>query len=99
MTDTQWLLIIVLAIGAYSIRFTGLVSGQLLSENVRLNKFLGDLPGCLIIALIAASLSEAHLLTWIAAAIAFIVALISNNVVATMALGFLSIFTLKFLFL
>lgn len=99
MTDAQWLLIAILAFGAYSIRLIGLVGGQLFSENARLRKFLDDLPGCLIVALIASSLSEADVLTWTAASIAFIVAIISNNVVTTMGLGFLSILVLKLLFL
>ncbi|MEH6474552.1 MAG: AzlD domain-containing protein [Sneathiella sp.] len=98
MTDTQWLLIAILAIGAYSIRFVGLVCGQIVSQNAGLNKFLGDLPGSLIVALVASSLSDANALTWVAAALALIVAVISNNVVATMGLGFISIFTLKLFF-
>ncbi|MEH6630659.1 MAG: AzlD domain-containing protein [Halopseudomonas aestusnigri] len=98
MTNEQWFLIITLAFGAYSIRFLGLVSGQFIGGNERLNKFLGNLPGCLIIALIASSLSDASMLTWTATVIAIIVAIISNNVVATMSLGFIAIYTLKFLF-
>ena len=98
MNDTQWVFIIFLAFGAYAIRFMGLIGGQLVSENAGLNKLLSNLPGCLIVALIAASLAEADLLIWAAAAIAFVVALISNNVVATMGLGFVSILSLKLLF-
>ena len=98
MTDAQWLLITFLAFGAYSIRFLGLVSGQLIRENPRLKVILSELPGCLIVALIASSLAEAQPLTWTAALIVFIVALLSNNVVITMVFGFVSILTLQFLF-
>ncbi|WP_421779874.1 AzlD domain-containing protein [Kiloniella litopenaei] len=98
MTDAQWLLIGTLAFGAYSIRFLGLVSGQLISEHKYLNKFLADLPGCLIVALIAASLAGENSITWIAAAITLAIALITNHVVMTMAFGFLTIFTLNHYF-
>ncbi|WP_085905083.1 AzlD domain-containing protein [Kiloniella majae] len=99
MTDAQWFLIGTLALGAYSIRFLGLVSGQLISDNKHLSKFLADLPGCLIVALIVSSLAGADPITWTAAAIAFVVALISNHVVITMIFGFIAIFALKHFFI
>ena len=97
MTDLQWLLIASLALGAYSIRFLGLVSGQLINENKKLNRILNELPGCLIIALIASSLSDANIHTLIAAAIACLIAIISNNVVITMFLGLASYIGLQFI--
>ncbi len=88
METDQWLLIVLLAFGAYSIRFAGLIIGETLNRNVQLKTALGELSGCLIVALVAATMANANVTTWIAAIVALAVALLMNNVVLTMILGF-----------
>ena len=97
MTHDHWLLILILAVGTYSLRLIGLYGGQRMIRNERLKNLLADLPGCLIVALVAASLGNADPITWIAAAIALFVAIITRNVVITMALGFAAMFALRYL--
>lgn len=97
MTDAQWILVASLALGAYSIRFLGLVSGQIINENKKLHRLLQELPSCLIIALIASSLSDANTHTLIAAAIACFIAIISNNVVITMSLGLITYILIQYI--
>ena len=87
MTKYQWSLIILLAIFAYGIRFVGLIAGDWFYHQPRLKKILCDLPGCLVIALVAASLSHAGTAAWIAAAVAFAVARFNGNVVVVMIVG------------
>jgi len=95
MTATEWLLILALAASTYSVRLIGLVAGQKITEYAPLKKALDTLPGCLLVALIASSLAEANNMTWIAASIALIVAILSNHVILTMILGFASLFLLQ----
>ncbi|MDF2367854.1 AzlD domain-containing protein [Sneathiella sp.] len=96
MTLDHWLLIALLAVGAYGLRLAGLIGGQAILHNAKLKTLLDDLPGCLIVALVATSLADAAPLTWIAAAFALVVAIVSNNVVITMALGFAAMFGLQY---
>jgi|3_EtaG_2_1085321.scaffolds.fasta_scaffold09295_2 uncharacterized membrane protein len=98
MTLDHWLLIAFLAVGAYGLRLAGLIGGQAILRNERLKTLLDDLPGCLIVALVATSLADASPLTWIAAAFALVVAILTNNVVITMALGFAAMFGMQFFF-
>ncbi|MEP3248026.1 MAG: AzlD domain-containing protein [Sneathiella sp.] len=95
MTVTEWILIIALAASTYSVRLLGLIAGQKITENPRLKKILDDLPGCLLVALIATSLANAEPVVWIAALIAAAVAFLSNHVILTMAVGFTSLFGLQ----
>ena len=97
MTPDHWLLILLLAVGTYSLRLIGLYGGQRMMRSARLKNLLADLPGCLVVALVAASLGTADLVTWIAAAIALLVAILTRNVVITMALGFAAMFALRYL--
>lgn len=95
MTEQQWILILTLGLGAYGIRFLGLVAGKAINDNRHLKKLLDNLPGCLVVALVASSLANAEPITWLAAAIALAVAIISNHVVLTMLVGFAAIYLLK----
>lgn len=97
MTQSQWMLILLLALAAYGIRLLGLLAGQAIRGNARLSPLLDDLPGCLVVGLVAASLAGQPLPTWIAGAIALFVAMLSNNVVVTMIVGFVTILALQFL--
>ncbi|MBL4767183.1 MAG: AzlD domain-containing protein [Rhodobacteraceae bacterium] len=97
MTPNQWMLILFLGLAAYGIRLFGLLGGQAIRNNARLRPVLEDLPGCLVVGLIAASLANQPVTTWIAAAIAVLVAIWSNNVVVTMMIGFMAILGLRYL--
>ncbi|MCG8494400.1 MAG: AzlD domain-containing protein [Sneathiellales bacterium] len=95
MTSAEWLLIILLAASTFSVRVIGLFAGQKITEYPHLKKALDALPGCLLVALIATSLSAASSFIWFASAIAVIVAILSNHVILTMILGFTSLFMLQ----
>ena len=96
MSPDHWLLILCLAVGAYGLHLAGLIGGQAIIRNARLKTLLDDLPGCLIVALVAASLANSDLTVWLAALFALAVAILSNNVVITMALGFAAMFGLQY---
>ena len=87
MTEAQWMLVLGLAVGTYAIRLGGLVAGDAISRRPRLRSVLGDLPGCLVVGLVAASLSDGAAATWLAAAVTLGMAAWSNHVVATMVVG------------
>ncbi|WP_367575976.1 AzlD domain-containing protein [Pelagibius sp. Alg239-R121] len=88
MTASHWTLILVLAIAAFSIRAVGLFAG----DKIRASRhawMLDDLPGLIVVSLVAASLAGQPLQTWVAATIACAVALLTNHVIATMCIGVL----------
>lgn len=95
MTSEQWLLIIILGLGAYGIRFLGLIGGNAINANPKFKRILDNLPGCLVVALVASSLADAEPITWLAATIALAAAIITNHVVLTMLIGFAAIYLLK----
>lgn len=88
MTAPYWTLILVLAVAAFSIRAIGLFAG----DKARASRhawLLDELPGLIVVSLVASSLATQPFQTWIAAGIAVCVARISNNVIATMCVGVL----------
>ncbi|WP_114391303.1 AzlD domain-containing protein [Notoacmeibacter marinus] len=87
MTTAQWLLIGLLAAGTFAIRLTGLFVGDAVERRPALRAVLHDLPGCLVVALVASSLAGASPQAWLAAAVALAVAAWSNHVILTMAIG------------
>lgn len=86
MTSSYWIFIGVLAIAAFSIRFTGLMAGNAIRKS-RMAPLLDDLPGLIIVSLVAASIADQPVMTWIAAAIALGIAWMTNNVIITMIVG------------
>lgn len=86
MTFPFWMLIVVLAIAAFSIRVLGLIAGDAIKSS-RVSWMLDDLPGLIIVSLVASSLAGQSIGTWIAAAIALSVAYVTNNVILTMCVG------------
>ncbi|MBM1312367.1 AzlD domain-containing protein [Sulfitobacter mediterraneus] len=87
MTSSHWILIAVLAMAAFAIRVIGLFAG----DAIRASRFawiLNDLPGLIVVSLVASSLAGQPLITWVAAAAALIAALLTNHVIATMCIGF-----------
>ena len=86
MTSAHWTLIIVLCFAAFSIRVVGLLAGDQISSS-RHSWILDDLPGLIIVSLVAASLSSEPFQTWLAALIALLVAVLTNHVIDTMGIG------------
>lgn len=86
MSVSFWMLIVVLAVAAFSIRVLGLFAG----DSIRSSRFswvLDDLPGLIIVSLVASSLAGQPIGSWIAAATALVVAGVTNHVILTMCVG------------
>ena len=86
MTGAHWMLVMILALAAFAIRVIGLVAG----DRIRVSRhawMLEDLPGLILVGLIAASLAGEPAPTWVAAAIALGAAVLSNHVIVTMCIG------------
>ena len=96
MTSTFWMLIIMLAVAAFAIRVAGLLAGDRIKSS-RNAWILDDLPGLIVVSLVAASLSGQPVQMWIAAAIALGVAMVTNHVIATMCLGVMAYAGMTFL--
>lgn len=86
MTSPFWMLIVVLAVAAFSIRVLGLVAGDAIKAS-RMAWVLDELPGLIVVSLVASSLGGQSVGTWIAAAAAFGVAYVTNHVILTMCIG------------
>lgn len=86
MTFSFWMLIGVLAIAAFSIRVLGLFAGDAIKAS-RFAWMLDDVPGLIVVSLVASSLAGQSTGTWIAAAVALAVAYASNHVILTMCVG------------
>lgn len=86
MTFPFWMLIAVLALAAFSIRVLGLVAGDAIKVS-RYSWILDDLPGLIIVSLVASSLAGQSMATWVAAAVALFVAYMTNHVIGTMCIG------------
>ncbi|MBW4709721.1 AzlD domain-containing protein [Roseobacter sp. YSTF-M11] len=96
MTSDHWILIAILAIAAFSIRVVGLLAG----DKIRASRhawMLDEIPGLIVVSLIAASLAGQPLTTWVAAAIALCVAHLSHHVIATMVVGVFAYASLSWL--
>lgn len=88
--ETRILLLIGgLAIATIAIRALGLITGNFIL-NSRHAWVLRDLPGVLIVSLVASSLANMPLEGWIAAVLALAVAMLSNHVITTMLCGVLA---------
>ncbi|WP_271952203.1 AzlD domain-containing protein [Ruegeria faecimaris] len=86
MSSAHWAVIGILALAAFSIRIVGLVAGSRIRAS-RHAWVLDELPGLIVICLVAASLADQPLQTWIAAGAALGAAILTNHVIATMAVG------------
>ncbi|WP_439525304.1 AzlD domain-containing protein [Marivita sp.] len=86
MTGAHWAVIGILAIAALSIRVVGLIAGGRIRAS-RHAWVLDELPGLIVVCLVAASLAGQPVQTWIGAAAAFGAAVLTNNVIATMIVG------------
>ena len=95
MTGAQWALILALAVGTFAIRYAGLLAGDAIKRRPALRAILHDLPGCLVVALVASSLAGEVMAAWLAAAVALGVAAWTNHVIATMVVATLAFATLQ----
>ncbi|QDA36327.1 branched-chain amino acid transporter (plasmid) [Paracoccus liaowanqingii] len=86
MSETSWAVIVLLAVAAFSIRVAGLVAGGRIRAS-RQAWMLEDLPGLIVVSLVASSLAGQSSSAWIAAGVALGVAVMTNHVIATMAVG------------
>jgi len=80
------MLIAVLMIAAFSIRVLGLCAGDVIKSS-RHAWILDDLPGLLVVSLVASSLAGQSIGTWTAAAAALATAYATNHVIPTMCAG------------
>lgn len=86
MTGAHWAVIGILAFAAFSIRILGLIAGG----RIRATRYawaLDELPGLIVISLVAALLAGQPMQTWIAASAALAAAVLTNHVIATMVVG------------
>ncbi|MDG1677844.1 MAG: AzlD domain-containing protein [Tateyamaria sp.] len=86
MPNEYWILILTLSIASFIIRFLGLLAG----DRIRSSQFswiLDELPGLIIVSLVAASLMGQPAETWCAASIALLAAMLTNHVIVTMGIG------------
>ncbi len=86
MTSAHWAVIGILALAAFSIRVIGLVTGKRIRDS-RHAWVLDELPGLIVISLVAVSLAGQPVQTWIAAGAALGAAILTNHVVVTMIVG------------
>ncbi|MEP1613725.1 MAG: AzlD domain-containing protein [Roseobacter sp.] len=86
MEPNAILLIGGLAIATFAVRALGLITGNFFQES-RFSWALRNLPGILIVSLVASSLANMTLVGWAAASIALGIALYSNHVILTMIGG------------
>ena len=97
MSVEHWVLIVALALAAFSIRVLGLFAG----DRIRASRhawMLDELPGLIVVSLVASALAGQNWLVWSAAAVALATALVSNHVILTMVLGMASFAALSWFF-
>ncbi|PWE27498.1 branched-chain amino acid transporter [Pararhodobacter marinus] len=94
MTGAHWAVIGLLALAAFVIRVAGLIAGGRIRAS-RHAWILEALPGLIVVSLVASSLAGEPTATWIAAALALGVAVLTNHVIATMVLGVAAFATLQ----
>ncbi len=86
MTGSQWVFILALAGAAFGIRLLGLLAGGRMQRS-RFAPLLDELPGLIVVSLVASALAGQPLVAWVAAFVAVLAALVSNNVIVTMIVG------------
>ncbi|MFC0269454.1 AzlD domain-containing protein [Kushneria aurantia] len=86
MSASHFGLIALLSLLAFSVRLAGLFAGRAIGES-RLAFLLDELPGLIIVALVAASMATEPGIYWIAGGIALLTAWKTRNIIATMGAG------------
>ena len=87
MLSDQLILILALAGLTFACRFFGYIAGSALEANRVASRVFEVLPGCLLAALVAGSLSSAPWPMWAAAGVCLGVSLWLRNVLLVMFLG------------
>ncbi|GHB39580.1 hypothetical protein GCM10007094_31330 [Pseudovibrio japonicus] len=86
MSFPFWMLIVVLAVAAFSIRVLGLFAGDTIRSS-RFSWVLDELPGLIVVSLVASSLAGQSIGVWLAASAALVTAYFANHVILTMCVG------------
>lgn len=86
MTFSYWMLIVVLSVATVSTRVLGLFAGDAIKSS-KFSWVLDDLPGLIIVSLVASSLAGQPVGTWVAAGFALAVAYATNHIILTMCIG------------
>ena len=94
MTE-QWWIILGLSIGTYSIRLGGYFLGAQLPSSGPWSRALTALPGSLIAALLVVILVQGEMADWLAASIAFAIAMLTGSLPITMIAGIAAVWFLR----
>jgi len=94
--DDIWLVILGLAAATFSIRMAGAMLGARLPQSGAWARALQALPGCLIVALVSVSLLSGGPNEWIAGFITAAAAILSRSLLATIAVGIVAIWLLRY---
>ena len=86
MSDS-WIVIVTLATCTFAIRLSGILLGRRLPTQGAWARGLNALPGCLIVALVANLLLSGGPNEWVAGALALVAAVLTRNLLVTMAVG------------
>ena len=89
MTSAHLYLIGFLAIATITVRVSGLVAGQRIRRSKH-SWVLRELPGLILVSLVAVSLANESVAGWISAVAALAATYFTNNVVMAMLLGVLA---------
>jgi len=94
--DNFLFLILPLALVTFAIRLSGVVLGQRLPQEGVWARALKALPGSLIVSLVTVSLLSGGPMEWAAGCVALAVAIVTRNLLATMAAGIGAIWLLRY---
>ncbi|MEM1235823.1 MAG: AzlD domain-containing protein [Pseudomonadota bacterium] len=87
MTADHWLLIAVLCASTIGLRAVGYIAGAAMMERPLFRRILQVFPGCLVTALVASALANGTPAAYAAALASLATAIVTRNIVATMAAG------------
>ncbi len=87
----SWIVVFTLAACTFGIRLSGILLGQRLPTSGAWARGLNALPGCLIVALVANLVLSGGPNEWIAGALSLTTALLTCNLLMTMAVGIATI--------
>lgn len=93
--SNPWTLILPLALGTFSIRFAGARLGRRIPSHGPWARAVRALPGCLIVSMVAVSLTSGDFREWIAGLAAAFAALITRSLPLAMAAGIAAIWLLR----
>lgn len=94
MSD-QYLLITILAIATFSMRYFGVLLGQYIPDTGAWARALNALPGCLIVSLVAVMVMSGGPTEWLGAVVALGVAITTRNLPLTMLIGVVAVWILR----